>query len=129
MGGVKLGALGAPLVIKALDIGDPKVHENGHRVGAVVRHDVDARLVWRRTSAWVHDQPRVRELDHARILLENHLTAQHPRVEVTRPRHVTDGQKQRDEKSLRRRRQVLEIDRGTFGHLDFLLEGPRSSVH
>src|SRR5439155_14527773 len=90
---------------------DAQVHEAGHRVPGLVVDDRDVGLVGSGATAWVHDHPRVGELDHARVLLQHNLAAEDLGIERTGPSNASYGDEVCDEEALARGRQVLEVDR------------------
>src|ERR1700726_65828 len=73
-------ALRFPFLIAGLDVSDPQVEEDRGRVAGLVVSHRDAWLVRRGRAAGVHKDPRVGQLDHARVLLQDHGAAQDARV-------------------------------------------------
>src|SRR4029077_15720760 len=112
----------------SLDVRYAQVHEGRDRVVELVVHHPDVRLVGGGGTAWVHDHPRVGELDHARVLLQNDLAAQNLRVESAGASNASHRDEQRDQEALARRGQVVEVDVGrVLGH-GYLLDGAASAV-
>src|SRR5438034_5298593 len=53
-------------LFRSLNVSDAQIHKAGDGVPRLVVDDRDVGLVGGRATTWVHDQPRVGELDHAR---------------------------------------------------------------
>src|SRR5439155_20537218 len=92
----ELGPFYTPLLIALLNVNNPQIQETRDRVAGLVVDDRDVRLVGGRPTAWVHDQPRVRELDHARVLLQHDLAAEDFGVERAGPSDASYGDEVRD---------------------------------
>ena len=96
---VRRRALGQVAVRHLVDVGHAKVHEARHRVPGLVVDDRDVRLVGRGATSRVHDQPRVGELDHARVLLQHDLAAEDIGVEGAGPSNASHGDELSDEEA------------------------------
>src|SRR6185436_10884612 len=72
--------------------------------------DRDAGLVGSGATTWVHDHPRVGELDHARVLLQHNLAAEDLGIERAGPSNASYGDEMGDEEALARGGQVLKVN-------------------
>ena len=89
-----------PLAITLRDVGDAQIEEAAEPIRVLRRREEDLRLIGRRTSAGVQNDPRVRQLDVAGVLRFNDLTAQHVDIELCRAFLVGDGEEMRDVKAF-----------------------------
>src|SRR3984885_13049393 len=113
----ELRALGLPFLVAGLDVSDPQVQEDRGGVARLVVDHRDAWLVGGGGPAGIHQDPRVGQLDDARVLLEDHGAAQDARVEVPGPRHAADGDEHGHDDALGGRRQVGDVNvRRRFSH-------------
>src|SRR5438034_6063394 len=109
-------------LFRSLNVSDAQIHKAGDGVPRLVVDDRDVGLVGGRATTWVHDQPRVGELDHAGVFLQHNLAAEDLGVERARPGNTAHRYEQRDEETLARGRQVLEVDGWrALGHDSVLL--------
>src|SRR5580693_3491689 len=113
----ELRALGLPFLVAGLDVSDPQVQEDRRGVAWLVVDHGDAWLVGGGRPAGIHQNPRVGQLDDARVLLKDHGAAQDARVEVPGPRHAADGDEHGHDDALGGRRQVGDVNvRRRFCH-------------
>src|SRR5262245_56294093 len=98
-------ALRRPVFVAGLNVGDSQVNEYRGRVAGLVVDHRDIWLVRRGWSARIHDDPRIRQLDDAWVLVHDDSAAQHARVEVPGYRHLADGDKDRHQNALVGRRE------------------------
>src|SRR5262249_16613322 len=76
-----------------LDVGDAEVQEARHSAGILRSFQHDLGLVGCGTTPGVHDDPAVRELDDARVLLQHDLPAEDVAVETPRAGDITHSEK------------------------------------
>src|SRR5262245_7159003 len=67
----KLCPLRLPFFVAGLDVSDPQVQEDRGGVAGLVVDHRDAWLVGGGRPAGVHDDPRIGQLDHARVLVQD----------------------------------------------------------
>src|SRR5437660_4139576 len=87
----ELRPLRLPLLVAGPDVSDSQVHEHRGRVAGLV---VDHRHLWLVRSRWsarVHDDPRIGQLDDARVLVHDDGPSQDVRAKVSGSRDLADG--------------------------------------
>src|SRR5262249_3316222 len=90
----ELRSLCLPLLIAHLDVSDPQVQEDrGGVAGFIIDHG-DVGFIWSRWPTRVHEDPRIGQLDDARILAEDDRPAENTRIEIPRAGDLAHGDEQ-----------------------------------
>src|SRR5262245_44869738 len=122
----KLRAPFAPLPVAVVDVGDAQVHEDRCRVARLVVHHRDVGLVGGWRAAWIHDDSRVRELHHARVLFQDDRPFEDVTVERARSRDAPDRDERGYNDAFAWSGKIRVVDKGvTIVHALWVLSPPR----
>src|SRR3954453_1681765 len=98
----ELCALGAPLGVDGLDVGDPDVEEAADAIAFGRRLERDRRLVVGRPAAGIDDNPAVREGHIRGLAVADRLATEDIGVEPARPLDVVGHDEVREHDAVRR---------------------------